>query len=77
MRDTRVIQALDNVKAGAACLDDARCSVHELLHETPQLSVVDQMLFDVIYTALEKSLRIVDRCLGGLTRIADRWVCHE
>lgn len=71
--DTRIIAAAEDTKASAAALDDARTKVHELLTEGPKLSVLDQMLLDIILKAMEQAVGILDRCIGGLVRIADRW----
>lgn len=73
MIDTRILSARDDVKASAAALDDARTAVNELLTEGPELSLVDQMLLDIIFKAMEQAVSILDRCVGGLVRIADRW----
>lgn len=73
MIDTRIISACDNAKASAAALDDARTDVHELLTESPELGFMNRMLLEVILKAMEQAVGILDRCVGGLVRIADRW----
>lgn len=73
MIDTRLITSRDNAKAAAAALDDSRADIHELLTENPELGFMDRMLLEVIAKSLEQALGIIDRCIGGLVRIADRW----
>ncbi|AVO21666.1 hypothetical protein I5I01_gp61 [Mycobacterium phage MooMoo] len=100
MLDTRVITALDDAKAGAAAAqdgdakaaaaawDDARCSIHELLHEGPAIPSADWSRLVENFEGLNEAIRLVgepfswsithavniaDRVFGSLTRIADRW----
>ncbi|ALA48704.1 hypothetical protein I5H37_gp060 [Mycobacterium phage Filuzino] len=71
--DTRVITARDDAKAGAAALDDARCALHELLSEGPQLPFLDREALELNLELVSKALSRVDAVIGSLDRLADRW----
>lgn len=97
MIDTRLIHARDDAKAGAAaaddyqrataaaCLDDARTALHELLNEGPKLADRDRKALQYDLRQFEEALNLVrlgklkcaayvaDRIVGSLTRVADRW----
>ena len=98
MIDSRLIQARDDAKAGAAaaddgerataaaCLDDARTAVWELLNADAQLADRDRtaLLYDLRQFEealkllrlgkLKSSVYVADRIIGSLTRLVDRWV---
>lgn len=71
--ETRLITATDAVKAGAAALEDAKNLLQDLCFEEPDLSVQDRWLLRSVRSCLIQAISIVDRCVGGLIRLTDRW----
>ncbi|WP_454232187.1 hypothetical protein [Mycolicibacterium fortuitum] len=98
MIDSRLIQARDDVKAGAAaaddgerataaaCLDDARTALCDLLNADTQLADRDRASLRYDLRQFEEALKLLrvgklksavyvaDRIIGSLTRLVDRWV---
>lgn len=98
MIDNRLIQARDDAEAGAAaaddgeretaaaCIDDARTAVWELLNADAQLADRDRKALRYDLRQFEEALKLLrlgklksavyvaDRIIGSLTRLVDRWV---
>jgi hypothetical protein len=75
--DSRIAQALQDVKAGAAAIDDARTLLGEWLDEGPHLSELDVQALWLNRDALSKLLKRVDAVAGSLARIEDRMEVHR
>lgn len=72
MNDTRAIQALDDVKAGTAALDDARGTLVDLLAESPPFSERDIQALEANQAALSRMLLRANAVIGSMTRILER-----
>jgi hypothetical protein len=69
--DSRIDTALADVKAGSAAIDDARCTVAELLEEC-SISDRDQMALQVMRDAMNLIIEKSNAVIGGLVRVQER-----
>lgn len=69
--DSRVQTALDDLKAGAAAIDDARCTVADLLEEC-SISDRDQMALQAMRDAMNLIIEKSNAVIGGLVRVQER-----